>query len=264
MPFTKSNIYYRQLNAEADTVLVFLHGLGSSSSVFVPVATELSADYSCLLVDSPGCGRSGLEGECVSIKEIGSCVLLVVEELGLERRNLVLVGHAMAAMVVAYLAAENNDGVTIAGCVMLSPLVPDSRLRQQLEQRIEVVRTSSSMEEVAELAVPTLGAKSSLVERAFVRELLVGQDPKGYAANCAAIVSSFSHKEQFEGYYGAITVPVLLISGTEEPSASLEGLSKVIPNSKTVALDGVGHWAQVEAYERVAAEIRQFVADLQA
>ena len=106
-------------------------------------------------------------------------------------------------------------------------------------------------------------AKSTALQRAMIRELITGQDPKSYASHCRVIM------EMKEPSFGSIRTPALILAGEEDRSAPLEGCKyihehlgsqqkhlKVMPN--------VGHWHCIEAGDQVGREIAAFAAKLTA
>ena len=108
-----------------------------------------------------------------------------------------------------------------------------------------------------------VGSRSTALQKAFIRELLSGQDPKGYAALCRAIASAQPSD------YAAIHAPFLLIAGEEDKSASMEGCQHIFNHvsSKTKSLEvlkGVGHWHCIEAGDEVGQLIAKFADDISA
>lgn len=108
-------------------------------------------------------------------------------------------------------------------------------------------------------AIPfaAVGSRSTALQKAFIRELLSGQDPKGYAALCRAIASAKASD------YAAIQAPFLLIAGEEDKSASMEGCQHIFDHvssqSKSLeVLTGVGHWHCIEAGDEVGGLIAKF------
>jgi pimeloyl-ACP methyl ester carboxylesterase len=108
-----------------------------------------------------------------------------------------------------------------------------------------------------------VGSRSTPLQRAFIRELLLGQDPKGYAALCRAIASAQVPD------YAAVRAPFLLIAGEEDKSASMEGCKFIFEHvgsqSKDMeVLEGVGHWHCIESPDEVGRLIAQFVGGISA
>jgi len=102
------------------------------------------------------------------------------------------------------------------------------------------------------------GSGASALSKSFIRELILNQDPKGYAALCQAIANAPSID------YSAINKPFLLIAGEEDKSASLDGCQYILDNvqgreKRMEVLAAVGHWHCVEAPEEIGRVVKDFV-----
>lgn len=104
----------------------------------------------------------------------------------------------------------------------------------------------AGMEPIAD-SVPyqATGSKVTPLKTAFLRELFISQNPQGYAACCQAIGNAKVPD------YAAITAPYLLITGSEDKSATPESCNLIFDNinsssRKMEILPGIGHWYCVE------------------
>lgn len=102
-----------------------------------------------------------------------------------------------------------------------------------------------------------VGSRSTPLQKAFIRELLLGQDPKGYAALCRAIATAQPPD------YAAVQAPFLLIAGAEDKSASMEGCKHIFERASSrkkslEVLEGVGHWHCIEAPNEVGGLMSRF------
>ena len=113
--------------------------------------------------------------------------------------------------------------------------------------------------------IPT-GATASTatpLSRAFIRELLIGQNPEGYISLCHAIAEAPVPE------YSNIDVPLLILAGQEDKAAPLEGCKEICEGYATTSakkkvevLSGVGHWHVVEKPEEVGTRIERFLQAL--
>lgn len=106
-----------------------------------------------------------------------------------------------------------------------------------------------------------VGSGSTELQKAFIRELVLGQDPKGYAALCRAIASAQPAD------YAAVQAPFMLIAGEEDKSAPLEGCKHIFDHvssqKKTLeVLKNVGHWHCIEAADEVGDLLAKFAGSL--
>lgn len=97
--------------------LLFLHGIGNSSRLWLPYALGLADQYRCLVVDLPGFGRSRASTADVQIDRMSDILVAFLAEkevLG----SVVAVGHSMGALIAAHVAGV--EPAALAGGVFVS------------------------------------------------------------------------------------------------------------------------------------------------
>lgn len=252
---------------------VFIHGLGSSQNYYFPVIAHL-ASHRCITLDTYGAARSTYTGQPVSIVSIASDVVAVLDALHVSQA--IMVGHSMGGLVVTLLGAQYADRVK--GVVAIGPTHPSEALATGMRKRHETVLAcmfpshlakaananpcAAGMEPMAD-SIPygATGSQCSALTKSFIRELLLGQNPQGYAALCQAIATAPTIE------YSAVKVPFLLIAGEEDKSASLEGCQHIFDrvsstNKNMEVLRHVGHWHCLEAPDQVGKTIASFADGL--
>lgn len=164
------------------------------------------------------------------------------------------------SIVGAHLAAERGDRFVAA--ILIGPVYPSDSVVPIFEKRIETVQ-KEGMQAMADM-VPyaAVGTNASPLAKAFIRELLLGQDAAGYCSNCRVIVNAKPPN------YGRIDIPVLILAGEEDKSAPLEGCKKMFEEmgtseKKLETMQGVGHWHCLEAFAEVGHLIRAFYHEIQ-
>lgn len=98
--------------------------------------------------------------------------------------------------------------------------------------------------------------KSKPVAVAAVRELLLGQDPAGYAFACEALAAAENPD------FASISVPVLLLTGDGDKVSPVdvnEDFLGIYPNAQLNVLDGVGHWHSLEDPASVTHRLQDFL-----
>jgi pimeloyl-ACP methyl ester carboxylesterase len=161
--------------------------------------------------------------------------------------------------VAADLAAEKRDRV--AAAVLIGPVYPSEAAGPVFEKRIEAVQKHGMQPMADSIPQAAVGKTASPLAKAFIRELLLGQDPAGYCSNCRVIVDAKPPN------YSKISVPVLVLAGEEDKSAPLEGCKKMFEEMGTgekrlEIMHGVGHWHCIEAFEEVGRLIKSFYNDM--
>lgn len=90
------------------------------------------------------------------------------------------------------------------------------------------------------------GPNTTQLQKSFIREMIMAQDPEGYCANCKAIESAKAPD------YASVTCPVYIISGAVDKSAPVSGCQFIhdsLTNSTERKIDIIkemGHWYCVE------------------
>ncbi|RFU26923.1 hypothetical protein B7463_g9430, partial [Scytalidium lignicola] len=243
-----------------NTTLLFIHGLGSSSSFYATIIPHLVAlGLSCLALDTNGSGLSKYNGSEQSIQSIAQDALDILSSLEIKLENVVVVGHSMGGIV----ACELASGHAFKAVVLLGPVNPNPNAASVFGKRITTVE-QQGMEAMAD-SIPqaATGSKSTSTQHAFIRTLLLAQDAAGYISLCKVIANAQAPQ------YEKITCPVLIIAGLDDKSAPLEGSQLILDSCATnVAkkrlrkLEGVGHWHCIEAAPEVESLIEEFIKSL--
>lgn len=160
----------------------------------------------------------------------------------------------------AHLAAERSDRIIAA--VLIGPVYPNANAVPIFEKRIETVQKGGMQPMADTIPNAAVGAKASPLAKAFIRELLLGQDPAGYCSNCRVILNAKPPN------YSKIGIPVMILAGGEDKSAPLEGCKKMFEeigasDKKLEIMQGVGHWHCLEAFEDVVKHIDAFYHEIQ-
>ena len=288
MPFTTTNghrIHYvdtQALEYQIDHVklpIIMIHGLGSSQNYYMPIVPELEG-HRCVALTTYGAAESKSNGEDLTLEQLAEDVVGVMDNLGI--RKAIVVGHSMGGTMCCTIAAAHGDRV--AGIVCIGPVNPASVKPEMFQTRIETVlkgelvefhlsccaftdfpwNDSEGMDPMAN-TVPkaATNANSTPLQRAMIRELIIGQDPKSYASHCRVIL------EMKEPSFASTRLPALILAGDEDKSAPLEGCQYILDHlgsehKELKVMPNVGHWHCIEAPERVGKEIAAFAKHLTA
>jgi len=237
---------YREAGAgRPDTPLVFIHGAGASSAIWLGTLHRLARSRRCVAVDLPGHGRS--QGRVESIAEMRDAVGLVAATLCLGPS--VLVGHSMGGLVALAAALEWPD--KIAGLVLVG-----SAARIGVgEPFLRVVRDEWAR------------WPRFLAEGAYSPETPADVRRRGAGIACAA-----SHeqtladyvalaREDFRPRLGELRAPTLVVSGAHDVMALPKwgaAAAAAIPGARFVELPRCGHMPMHEQPETLAELLRTF------
>lgn len=147
----------------------------------------------------------------------------------------------------------------VKGLILLGPIDPSPALSEIFVKRIATVETDGLEPLADSIPKAATGSKASHTQRAFIRSLILGTSSAGYLSLCQVI--ALAKKSD----YAKIQVPVMILAGSEDKTASYEGCVKIHANIGVSAekkcihiLPAVGHWHAIEAPEAVAREIMNF------
>ena len=278
MPYATINdhsLHYTDLQptnkTSAKLTLIFVHGLGSTQNYFFPILPPLlDAGYRCVTFDNYGAGRSKFSSSSskTSIESIAADVGGLLNHLSIQ--SAVVVGYSMGGMVPTTLASNPATRPTVTAAILIGPVHPTPQIATAFNARISKVE-SEGMDAMAN-TIPNAatGSKTTSSQKAFIREMLLGQEVPGYVANCVAI------RDAEAPLYADVECPVLIVAGREDKSASVEGCQKIFDGltklqedggkggkvKKMVVLEGVGHWYCVESPDEVVREIKTFLEEV--
>jgi pimeloyl-ACP methyl ester carboxylesterase len=232
-----------------------VHGLGGTSNFYQVQADALIDRFQVIRVDSAGAGRSALSDE-ISIDSHADDLAAVLDVLDIS--SAAFVGHSMSTLVVRSLAARYPQKVT--KLVLLGAVgEPTDAGRQAQRDRAAILREKGTAVVAPGVVANALseGTRRDKPEvAAFVRELVMRQDPEGYARNCEALAAATDP--------GPISsdLPLLLVTGSEDkvgPVAVSQALAEAHGSAKVAVIDGIGHWTALEDAREVTDQLLAFL-----
>lgn len=252
------NVHGTELAVEVDgegPAVLFVHGLGGTSNFFQVQADALATDHRVIRVDSAGAGRSGL-ADGISIESHADDLAAVLDALDVA--SAAAVGHSMGTLVVRALAARHPGRVS-ALALLGAVAEPAEAGRQAQRDRAAVLREKGTAA-VAPGVVANALSEATRRDRpevaAFVREMVMRQDPEGYARNCEALAAATDP--------GPVdpALPLLLVTGDEDkvgPLAVSHDLAAAHGGATVEIVPGIGHWTALEAAGPVTDHLRKFL-----
>jgi pimeloyl-ACP methyl ester carboxylesterase len=235
--------------------VLMVHGLGGTSNFYQVQAQALADRFRVIRVDSAGAGRSPLADD-ISIGSHADDLAALLDQLGVA--DAAVVGHSMGTLVVRTLAARHPDRVS--RLVLLGAVAePAEAARQAQRDRAATLRRDGTAA-VAPGIVANALSETTRRDRpevaAFVRELVMRQDPEGYARNCEALASASDPGPVAPG------LPLLLITGSDDKTgapAVSHGLAEAHGSATVAIIDGIGHWTALEAAREVTDHLLKFL-----
>ena len=234
--------------------VVMIHGLGGTSNTWYPQVGPLARFCRVVRLDLEGSGRSPAAG-ALSIASFADDVTAMMDALDIPAAH--LCGHSMGTIIGQHIAAKQPERVR--SLALFGPLAePPAPARQAMRERAATAR-KDGMTPIADALVQAATSAETKAHRpaaaAFVREILMRQDPEGYARTCEALAAAASAD------LASIRCPTLLVTGDEDgvsPPPAVEALGERIAGSRLIVLGGCGHWTPIEKPSQVSAALLNF------
>jgi sigma-B regulation protein RsbQ len=262
-PVVRNNVHVR--GRPDGRPMLFAHGFGCDQNMWRYVAPSFEDDFSVVLFDHVGSGRSAtsaydperygsLHGYAEDINEI-------CEALGLD--DVVLVGHSVSAMIGALAVADAPAG-RFSQLVMVSPsprYIDDGDYHGGFSER--------DIDELLEsLDSNYLGWSSAMapVIMGNPDRPELGQElTESFCRTDPAIAKRWAHvtfRSDNRADLAEVDVSTLVLQCKEDAIAPLEVgeyVHRAIPGSRLVVLDAVGHCPNLSAPEETTAAIAEFL-----
>ncbi|BBF99446.1 MULTISPECIES: alpha/beta fold hydrolase [Pseudonocardia] len=259
----------------AGTPLLLVHGGGTDNAAisWFHAFEAFGVDREVFAIDLPGFGGTTGIDPVGDPRRTADLTARVAARLGLTR--VVAVGVSMGGDVVLNLALRHPE--LVEALVLIGPggLIPVLRnrftqfaawLAAQLPERVLLAlsRTANSFVQSAVRGVvsdPDSLPPEVLAE--FLREARRPGAFLGYLRYNRATLGPRSMRNDLQSEVGRIDVPALFFHGADDPMVDPEGsrrAARSMPAARLVLVPGCGHWAQLEASEQFAAEVRALLA----
>jgi 3-oxoadipate enol-lactonase len=231
------------LEGRADApVLVLAHSIGTSLELWDANVAELTAEARVLRYDHRGHGRSPVPAGPYVVEDLATDLLVLLDELGLERVS--LCGLSLGGAVGLHLSATAPDRLDrlIVACSSLTFDPPEP-----WRERAKVVR-ADGMTAISHAAVQrwftttTQRDEPELVDRFRLR--LEATPPEGYAASCEALAAWDFREAAVE-----VRVPTLVVAAAEDTATPPdEGrlIAESMPGAHLEIVEDAAHFVNVE------------------
>jgi pimeloyl-ACP methyl ester carboxylesterase len=217
----------------------------------------LAERYRVLWFDNRGIGDSDKPEGPYTARLMADDARQVLDEAGVERVH--VLGASLGGMIAQELAAGTPERVDKLVLCCTTPggaaTVPMPEVTVRLFAEAPTLAPEVALRRFVENALAA-DAAGELIQELYDRRVANPPDPAGWQAQAAAGLT-------FEGVDGAITVPTLIVTGTEDnvvdPHNS-DVLAERIPGAEVQRIDNAGHlffWEQPDEVVRIISEFLQ-------
>ncbi|MCC6778393.1 MAG: alpha/beta hydrolase [Hyphomicrobiales bacterium] len=240
--------------------LVLVHGIGGHSGAWRHQLAAFAREYRVVAWDAPGYGGSdALPPERLTADDYAASLAALLRSLGVRRPH--LVGHSLGAIIIATACRRDRiDGRTMT---LLQPVTGSGMLPESEREPIRLARIAD---------MRRLGPRAFAVQRG--RSILSPSTPAAVADAAIEVMKAVPET----GYLAAWEMmcrsdlfsaldsrrPALIVCGADDPVCPPEiarSIGDRLPAAVYHCLDGVGHYASIEAPDRLERVLRDFLVD---
>jgi len=241
--------------------LLMAHSFLCSGAMWAAQAEALSSSYRVVNVDLRGHGRSSPAVEGLSLSDLATDHVAVLDTLGIERA--VWAGLSIGGMIGLRAALEHPgrvSGLVIADSSGAAEPAMAKMRYWAMGRGSKLLGISAFMSPVLKLM---FGATTHREQPELVsewRERIKGVD----IDSIVRLMGPLFGREEILSRLGEIKVPSLVLAGEEDraqPPARSRALAAALPNAELVMIPEAGHLSALEQPEVVTAVIRDFLVE---
>ncbi|KAF0199275.1 MAG: yfbB [Bacteroidetes bacterium] len=253
--FRETPIHYHVTGAGPWVVL--LHGFLESFDIWDDFARQLEKDFSVLMVDLPGHGRSGVADEIHSMELLAESVLAIIDHLKIDK--FVVCGHSMGGYVSLEIAWNRSSQVR--GVVLFhSHAAPDDDAAKENRRRtINIVKLNRT--NFIHQFIPDLFAEENQLRLDKEIEALRNRAASTSGKSVVAALQGMMDRKGSLDFLMSTELPVLFVIGKNDsrmPYNKLMAQAMLPSHSEILLLDKVGHMGFLEAPEKTLPVIAGF------
>ena len=246
--------------ADANEVIVMIHGIGGRASNFSPMMDLLSQSGSFHLkaLNLPGyAGTAPIEGE-IDFNTLSQILGEVITDIG---QPVHLVGHSIGGMIALEHAITCPDQVktlTMLGATSAFGGRDDSFKEAFLKARLTPLDQGQSMAEMAKASAPHLVSATADQATITAVEESLANVPLTVWKQILKCLVTFNRRSDLD----KVKCPALIIAGEEDtnaPAKTLEKMAGQLTDARFECLNDAGHILPLEAPEKISTILSDFI-----
>jgi len=257
VPFATVNntrLFYRLEGRSERPALVLSHSLGCDHDMWAPQMPALLDHFQVLRYDTRGHGASDVPDGDYTMDQFGHDVLSLMDALKIPR--VAFCGLSMGGAVGEWLAINAPQRLTALVLANTSPKFGTPELWNARRQAVLEGGMAAIVDAIIQRFFSAENQSSGAAQS--TRRVLLGTDPRGYAACCAALRDA-----DYRPGLARISIPTLVIGGDKDPSTPWkdhgEVLAREIPGAHAVRLD-TAHLSNLEQPPAFTTAVLEFLA----
>ena len=236
--------------------IVLVHGITEDRHVWHRLVPLLADDYRCVLLDLRGHGRSPV-AEDQSALGMADDIGEVIRAAGIDGPP-ILVGHSLGGFVVTAYATQ----APVRALVNIDQPLRVDDFARELQPAADLLR-GPEWREVVRQVFHTLGIEQlNDDDRRYVLDL-VETVPREVIVGAWGLLLDSPPEDidaLVESLLPSITAPYLALHGSDPGAEYREWLTRLLPGVTFEVWEGLGHFVQLVAPERLADRIKEFAS----
>lgn len=259
MPLLKVHDVQLHYELEGDAnneVILFLHGLGSSTRDWEAQLPHFRSRYRLLAIDMRGHGRSDKPAGPYSMKQFARDVIGVLDALKIDRVH--VVGLSMGGMIAFQLAVDYPQRLQSMTIINSGPAVVVRTFKDRIGvwMRFGIVRLLG-MRKMGETLAKRLfvDADQEALRQTFIQRWSEN-DPRAYLDAMRAIVGW-----SVADHIGRLKIPTLIVAADQDytPVAAKEAYIAQMPNATLKIIENARHAVAAERPEALNKVVDEFI-----
>lgn len=257
LPTGETDIHYRVIGS--GDPLLWIHGFGENSDIFDGIVPFFEKNYTCILPELPGSGRSGLTSD-MSMEGLARLMAFLLEKENIQSAT--LIGHSMggyATMAFAEIFPEKLKAMAL----FHSTAYADTEEKKETRKKgIQFIRNHGAFE-FLKTATPNLFAPETRDQRPELIDQQIATLGNFSAASLVAYYEAMMARPDRRNILKISKVPVLFLAGEKDnavPVADVLEQCHLPEISYIHILKRSGHMGMLEEPELCVKAIQEFLA----
>ncbi|MCF8217857.1 MAG: alpha/beta fold hydrolase [Bacteroidales bacterium] len=226
--------------------MVLLHGFMESLEIWYPFLPSLCKDFSVVMIDLPGHGKSLNPEKDHSLEFIADKIKEILDKEGIKKCT--MIGHSMGGYVALAFAKAYSQSLNGIALFHSHPDEDTENARKNRERTINIVKNDKAG--FIREFIPSLYAEKNKqrlkpqIDRQ--KEIAKQMDAEGIVA----ALQGMKERKASVDFIQSTQLPVLFIVGKQDSRIQLKRMQELImmpAHAEALILDGVGHMGFHEA-----------------
>ena len=237
--------------------LLMVHGIGARHATWKGLIEHLKADFQCISYDLRGHGESPIPPIPYTLDDLVADVEALRERLGTEKLH--IIGHSLGGVIGPAYARVHPERVLSLGLLSTAAgRTPED------SAKLEAVITAMEEKGIGQVLEALIGRwftddfVTNRPDAIQARLRQVADTPADVFMNVFRVYAD----TEMGPWLGDITAPALVLTGELDGGCNPRlnrFIAESLPNAELVILEGLKHAILLEAPERVAAHVRDFL-----